>query len=296
MSTPHERHAPAGTNRSPGRLAGPPNPILGVVAEIIHQGTADQADDLVALCSFDDDGIDLALWSIPPEVGHPTDVLVGWRPPEWATVVGLVTTGEARSADSIEAVQVTVATESSGQTATVLERSGRAPETLLDPPEGWGADALARCLALPTDPPKHGLHLCVEANWLRAVAAEVGHRGARGRDLSWEQVARLHPLRPPGPPAGPARLRRATAALDVESSWQRMVERTTPGLARPALHPPGGSTVPLDRWFDAGSFCRWSVRHLPEMDDLLFEVLEAVPAGISPMILDSLVSTTAWHR
>ena len=277
-------------------LAGPPSPVLGLMAEIVHEGTAGQAADFVFLCGSDDRGVDLALWSIPPDVRHPTDVLVGWRPPEWATVVGFATVGEARSDDSIEEVRITVATAATGATATVLERLGHRAEVLQDPPEGWGSDALRRCLDLPTDPPNHGLHPCVEANWLSEVVSAIERSTTGGPAVSWEQVAHLHPLHPPGWAAQPAQLRAATAALELESSWERMAEQATQDLAPPAPHPPDGTSVPLDQWFDPGSFCRWSVRHLPELDDLLFEVLEAAPAELAPMIIDSLVSTTAWQR
>lgn len=295
MSIRHELSPPGGVPR-PGRhrTSRPPLPLTQI-AEVLAEGTAQDPADLVVVCGDAEGVIDLGLWPIPPEVDHPTDVLVGWRPPPWVSVVGLVTTGEARSADSIDAIRVTVLTADTGQTATVLERSGRSPETIAEPPVGWGADALRRCLDLPTPPPAQQLHPCVEANWLREVHRLASEASVHGSSPTWDQVALVHPLHPPGWPAPPNQLRAATAALDLESSWEDMSRLLADSELGVGLHPPGGEVIAFDQWFDAGSLARWSLRHLPDVEDLLFEVLDLLPAHVGAALVDALVSTTSWQ-
>src|SRR5690606_33829094 len=193
-------------------------PPLTALAEVVHQGTFDEPSDLVVLCGYGTESVDLGFWPIPPEVEHPTDVLVGWKPPEWASVVGLVTNGEARSADSIDSVRVTVTMSVDGQSATVLERAGHAPETLAEPPQGWGAVALRCCLGLPTAAPGYGLHVCVEGHWLREIIGLLADDAVHDAPVTWDQVALVHPLHPSGWPAPPSQLRSATAALETEST------------------------------------------------------------------------------
>lgn len=248
------------------------------------------------MCGYGAESLELALWPMPPEVAHPTDVLVGWHPPAHASVVGLVTGGEARSEDSIDSVRLTVLTSVAGEAATVLERAGHEPETLAEPPQGWGADALRRCLGLPTPEPHEGLHTCVEANWLRDLATLLVCKRGRTGEVTWTEVALTHPLHPLAPALAPHQLRALTATLEAESSWDRMARLTAATYPPPVLHPPDGTLVPLDEWFDAGSFARWTLRTLPDLDDVLFEVLDQLDPDVATALLDALLSTTRFSR
>lgn len=271
-------------------------PPLTTVAEIVHQGTEVDHSDLVIVCGYGAESLELGLWSIPPEIAHPTDVLVGWHAPDHAGVVGLVTGGEARSDDSIDSVRITVLTSVAGEAATVLERAGHQPETLAEQPQGWGADALRRCLGLPTPEPAEGLRACIEANWLRDLATLLVTRRGRTGEVTWTEVALAHPLHPLEPALAPYQLRALTATLEAESNWGRMARLTAATYPPPVLHPPGGTSVPLDTWFDAGSFARWSLRSLPDLDDLLFEVLDQLDADVATALLDALLSITRFSR
>lgn len=274
-------------------LAGPP---LTALAELIHRATVDHPSDLVVTCRVVDGSVDFGFCPVPAVVRHPTEVLVGWRPVPGTEIVGLVTAGEARSDDAIEPVRVTVLTAASGRAATVLERAGGRSETLTDAPWGWGADALRRCLALPTPPPEHGLGVCVEGTWLAAVTELLRERAHRRQPVSWSQLARLHPLQRGGRGTrvdGAARLHAATTTLEAESSWERMLVLVSQSTARRFPNPAEGVSVPLHEWFDAGSFSRWSARQHPDLDDLLFEVLDQLPSDLAAELLDALVSVTA---
>lgn len=273
----------------------PPLPSLREVVEVVAETTSDHHADLVVVCGEAGGSLDVGIWPIPADVPHPTDVLVGWRPPAWAHAVGLVSLGEARSAHSVEPVRITVAAAADGRTAAVLQRQGRPMEAIEEPPLGWGADALNRCLGRPTPPPQQPLHTCVEAAWLGEVRRLVREAAGHGTRPTWDQVALAHPLHPPGWPAPPHQLRAATAALDAGPSWDRVVELVSSGRPRTGAHPPGGRRVSLTEWFDAGSFARWTMRHLPDPDDLLFEVLHELPEHVGSALVDSLLSTTGWE-
>jgi len=278
-----------------GRRAAEPAgvPPLASVAEFVHQSTLDDPSDLVVLCFYGTDALNLGLWAIPPGASHPTDVLIGWRAPVHASAVGLVTGGEARSKDSIDRVRITVLHSADGQAATVLERAGRPTETIAEPPQGWGADALKRCLGLPTPEPTEELRTCVEAHWLRDLWRLIDRSEGRSSELTWQEIAPVHPLHPKGPVLGPHRLRGLTASLEADSNWDRMARLSAATCPPQALQPPGGSTVPLDEWFDAGSFAHWSLRSVPDLDDMLFEVLDELDPGVATLVLDALLSTTA---
>ena len=160
---------------------------------------------------------------------------------------------------------------------------------LTEPPEGWVPDALARALGRPTPPPTDRLARWVETAWLDGIAAIV--LAAPGRICSWSEVARLHPLAPPGPALPGALLAVEAAAIDLESSWARMrrLSGSSP-VPTPTARPPGGTPIPMDRWFDDGSFSRWVQRYQPPAEEVLPAILDALPTDLGAELLDALIT------
>jgi hypothetical protein len=298
-----------------------PGPSLIELAEIVHRSTAHRGTDSVVVTAVDRGTVDLGIWPLPADLGHPTDALIGWRPPTWAHQVGLVTAGRtvALGAPASRAAhppgdraRITVLLDQQGCAATVFERAAADLELLTESPEGWVADALRRTLGLPTTPPVEGLGICVEAGWIAAIAhalwrdepersCSTVHAGRPAPALTWAQVALLHPLHPHGPVASPARLASATAQLDAESSWERMLAMVDQTPTAEASHPPPqphggpvrapvGSSVPLSTWFDAGSFARWTLRNQPPPGDLLYDVLDQLAEPVADQVIDALVA------
>lgn len=279
---PSSSAAPSGADR----------PTVADLAELVHQAAVPLDRDLVVVVRTGTGHLDLALWPVPSGPS-PTEVLVGWRPEPGALAVGLVSAGHEHGPTRHGPVTLTVLTDARGAGATVLERPGQPAMTLVEPPQGWGADALRRTLGLPTPAPDHGPSACVESTWLAQVAALAWPTDATAAagPVTWEQVAGLHPLADPhGPVATPRALARATLALDRTSSWSRLLEQAEAALPRLGQHPPGGRRVPLTAWFDQGSFSRWLLRHHPDPDELLFALLDHLPDGPADQLLAALVT------
>lgn len=285
--------APTGVPPSPSAApSGAGRPTVAALAELVHQAAVPLGGDLVVVVRTRAEHLDLALWPVPPGPS-PTEVLIGWRPEPGARAVGLVSAGHEHGPTRHGPVALTVLTDARGDSATVLERPDEPATTLVEPPQGWGADALRRTLGLPTPAPVHGPSACVESTWLAQVAALAWPTDASAASgpVTWEQVAGLHPLADPhGPVATPRALARATLALDRASSWSRLLEQADAALPHPDLHPPGGRTVPLTAWFDQGSFARWLLRHQPDPDQLLFDLLDHLPERAADQLLAALVS------
>jgi hypothetical protein len=168
-----------------------------------------------------------------------------------------------------------VLADTDGAAATVLERPGAEPILLAEQPQGWGADALRRTLGLPTPAPEHPVSACVEATWIAHLAALAWPAGIdRLPPLTWEQVARVHPLADPcGAVPTPQALAHSTCSLDRESSWSRLLQSVATEITGATPSPPGGRTVPLAAWFDQGSFSRWMLRQ-PDTDQVLLDLLD----------------------
>lgn len=173
--------------------------------------------------------------------------------------------------------------------ASILEREGDTIEVLDSPPEGWVADALARSLGRSTPPPTDRLARWVETAWLDAIATKA--LAAPGRIRSWPQVALLHPLAPPGRALPGALLAVVAEAIDLESSWGRIrhlwAARPSPA---PTAGPPGGPTIPIEQWFDDGSFSRWVQRYQPPAVALLPAILDSLPSDVGAELVDALVT------
>lgn len=285
--------APTGVPPTPSAApSGGGRPTVADLAELVHQAAVPLGRDLVVVVRTPADHLDLALWPVPPGPS-PTEVLIGWRPEPGARAVGLVSSGREHGPDRQGPVTLTVLAERGGASATVLERPGRPPLTLVEPPQGWGADALRRTLGLPTPAPAHGVSAWLESTWLALVAALAWSADdPPGRNpVTWEQVAGLHPLADAhGPAATPRALARATLALDRTSSWSRLLEQADAALPHPTTRPPGGRTVPLTAWFDQGSFARWLLRQHPDPDQLLLDLLAHLSERTADQLLEALVS------
>lgn len=269
---------------------------LTQLAEVLHRATAGAGGSFLVTVDHGARDVAFGTWEVPPGVDHPADPLVGFlAPPAW-DAIGLVSCGRIhpRSPDGTDGrrVQATVLAHRDGQVASVLERTGEPVEVLEDPPEGWVPDALARALGRPTPPPTDRLARWVETAWLDAVASIA--LAAPGQVRSWHEVARLHPLAPPGPALPGALLAVEAEAIDLESSWARMrhLWGATPAPL-PCARPPGGMPVPIERWFDDGSFSRWVQRYQPPAEAVLAAVIDSLPAPVGAELVDALITVTA---
>ncbi|MEO6989638.1 MAG: hypothetical protein ABI239_13445 [Aquihabitans sp.] len=230
-------------------------------------------------------------WLVPQGVDHPVEALIGVVAPDQWDAVGLtvdshrrdLTTGHRTSA------QTTVLVDRSGACAAVIDDGRSVPRTITKPPVGVMPDALLRVLGLPTPEPPVPIGYLVESAWLDAIAALV--LGQPGEIRSWATVANLHPLAAPEQPGEPGVcLSVAVQALQQESSWARLLHLWASNATASRHRPPDMEAVPLETWFDEGSFARWTLRLLPVAEDLLPAVLDAVPDAIGGELIDALVT------
>lgn len=276
----------------------PPAPVaadplsVAELADLVHEAATPLQQDLVVVVRTHPDHLDLALWPIGGHGPSPTDVLIGWRPDPGVRAVGLVSAGQEYGPAHQGPVAVTVLADTDGAAATVLERPGAEPILLAEQPQGWGADALRRTLGLPTPAPEHPVSACVEATWIAHLAALAWPAGIdRLPPLTWEQVARVHPLADPcGAVPTPQALAHSTCSLDRESSWSRLLQSVATEITGATPSPPGGRTVPLAAWFDQGSFSRWMLRQQPDTDQVLLDLLDHLTDHAAEQLLAALIS------
>ncbi|CAN5798291.1 hypothetical protein BH10ACT1_BH10ACT1_11000 [soil metagenome] len=287
-------------------------PSLGRLAELLHESTAATGGSVVVTVRLDPalEAVDVGLWPVPSTVEHPADPLIGFlAPPSW-DAIGLASTGRLHHLDPGDgelggplpptAVRATVVRDRSGAAASVIDDRSGDLEVLADVPEGWVSDALARALGLRTPPPQETLSEVVEVVWLDRIASLVLSRPGSVR--TWPELARIHPLSPPGRPLPAALLAVEATALDLESSWERMrlLYGGYPGgagtVAAAGTRPPDGVAVRPEHWFDDGSFARWVQRDHPPVHALLPAVLDALPASLGSELLDALSSVDEPER
>jgi hypothetical protein len=287
--------------------APPAVPALGALAELVHHACAAAPGPRLVELHERAGRLALGTWSVPPEVDHPADPLVGHLAAPSCLAVGLVTGGRAgrpAGADHrhelpghpslVGPVRVTVVADRHGGFASVLAPVAGLPQVLTEAPSGWVADALARALGRPTPPPADRLARWAEGAWLDAVAGAV--LAAPGRAPTWAELAHRHPLHPPGPALPGALLAVEAEALELTSSWTRLRRLWAPDPRPPVATHPGGTDLPPARWFDDGSFSRWVQRHQPPAEPVLEAVLDALPRRLGGEVLDALITVAppAW--
>lgn len=267
-------------------------PLAGL-AEVLHHHAADLDRPLIALVEFGADAATIAAWPVPPGIAHPVDVLVGYVAAPPSQAVGLTTAARARSLDETAGappveVRITYVADRSGAVVSLIDDGDGVPRRLREAPVGWVPDVLARVLGRPTEPPATGPAACVEAIWVDRIAAlALGHPG---EVRTWEPVAALHPLAADGPPLPGPLLALQCEQLDATSSWASVRRAWTGHDQRHLPRPPGGVVVEPARWFDDGSFARWSQRHLVPAEVLLPAVLDALPGDVGRLLVESLVT------
>lgn len=268
-------------------------PTLVNYAEFVHRTFGTETGSTIVSIQPGLEDVAIGRWPVPPDVAAPADVFVGYLAPAECSALGLVSSGRQWSLDpgAPEAptpLHVTVLFDREGASASVLSRPDAEPETISDVPEGWVPDLMSRCLGLSTPPPDTTLGEFIERTWLDRLAQSVFARP--GEIRRWRDVARHHPLSREKSTPG-VLLAVHTHALEAESSWARM--RVLWSRDAPASLPhqvPGGRPIALADWFDDGSFCRWVQRNLPEADQLLPGVLDALPDSVGTELLDALTS------
>lgn len=299
MSAPARTHHPR--RRRTGATPAHEPPSLRAVAELLHRAAASSAGPVLATVAEEPPGsLALGLWPVPTPVGHPTDPLIGLRAPASWSAIGLVASGTLRSLDRPAAttgsLAVTVLTDRLGATVSVLGEPHGELQVIESPPEGWGADALARVLDRPTPPPADPPSLWLEAAWLDGLAADLLARPDPSR--SWAWLARRHPLVGTGPVPEPDDLARRTAAHAAAHPWSALrLEAATAveALVGPdAVHPPPPAEVVAPaEWFDDGSYARWLLRQLPPPEVLLPDLVAVLdrPRGLDLLAALTAVST-----
>lgn len=290
-------------------------PPLTRLAELIHRNTDETTDAALVTAAYRTTDIEIGFWPIPEGVGHPTEVLVGWLAPPSCDVLGLVSSGWAVpvalgqgvasaamiGTNSRERVRITTLLARDGTSASVIASEGDPgadPRVIAEVPAGWGADALARSLGRPTPQPVTSIGACVEGAWLAAIEHRIwpDFEFAPCPLPQWEEIAMLHPLAPVGMALSADILARQVRALERESNWRRL--RQLFGQAQvslPLAQPPGGTKVTLARWFDDGSFARWTERRQPAVTDSLFEILDVLPDHVGHNLMAALTTVVAPH-
>ncbi|MGH9116120.1 MAG: hypothetical protein ACRDWW_09875 [Acidimicrobiales bacterium] len=219
------------------------------------------------------DGFDLAVSEEP-------DALLGWVAPPDCEAVGMVATGKVHVEESPSGVPpgLIPGTTAGARMVCLVARDGDIEWQMVTPggvhfdeTPGGGrmVDCLKRCFALPTDPAPASPRRLHGLLWLSAVldAASVSRR-----QLSWRDVARLHPA------AG--LLDDDEAVLIDPSDLPEMFELFASACTWDFLrrHAAGiswvGEVVPPDlaEWMDEGMFARWLLDGLPAPEQLISRI------------------------
>lgn len=289
--------------RAPGRSTVPRPvipPTLADYAELLQPPAGSEVTALV-LITPDDTGVDLSFWDVPPRVGHPSRALLGFRTEPQVEAIGLLTTGRSFRVGVSDPmgspghaalgspVSITVLVGRDGSAATRLWTGEEPVTTIEDPPEGWMADVLSRCLGLPTPPPHLHLVDAVEAMWLHEIAVVTLDRPP-GSPPTWEDLAHRHPLAPPGGPLPPELLAHETESFAATSSWSRLRTLYAGHLVPPDNHLRApGRKIDLVDWFDDGTFARWFERQVVPSAELVADALDLVPEHLRRLIGRALV-------
>jgi hypothetical protein len=175
--------------------------LVTLLDAVVSEGGWHQPHRIVSVeTAADDDDVALGFQELEAGV-HPLDHLLGFvAPPTWSAI-GVVCFGWAAPAVDLDPDRHTAAGRPSlhpercrVRVVSLVDRSGTTwataaleDGTVVDEPgEGTVADALRRCLRLPTAPPPVGTAELFAALWLADVAAA-------GRPLSWTEAALRHP-------------------------------------------------------------------------------------------------------
>ena len=279
---------------------------LATMAEVVHHATG--SEPTVIAVTPANRGTDIGFWPVPRAAGHPTNVLIGWRPeaqvealgltaPSWATPLAQGSTTTLLEAGR-NPCRLTVLASRSGGSATVFECDGMVEVATPARIEGWLADALHRCLSLATPAPANDLVASIETRWLERILRAIGSSERAGRTsvsarpLAWDDLALLHPLAPEGGPASPDGLADVVQEMARLADWRHALAalRDEPALPSPVPHPPGGSIVADHEWFDPGSLSRWVSGPDPSSHDLLWEVLDALDPAVARYLVDALTA------
>jgi hypothetical protein len=222
---------------------------------------------------------------------HPLDHLLGFVAPASWVAMGLVCYGWAsppaggRPSEHPDRQRVRV--------VTLLDRSGdeRSTATMEDgsvvdePGSGTVADALRRCLGLPTPAPPVGSGELFAAMWLTSVAAS-------DRRLTWAEAVMLHPamqvLRSGGHRPQVEELVSCGRSLARAMPWGELRLRAAAGVRDGGV----GVSADLAAWMDDGMFARWVLGGLPPFTPLL----RRCRAVLAPEVLRRLRRTLrAWN-
>jgi hypothetical protein len=282
---------------------------LTTLVEIVHDASAGQLGPTLIEVAERQREVTLQLWPIPDGIAHPADVLLGYRTPPATTIIGLASSGRTfplaevpaapvgrlRAAGPPSGARFTVLVARDGRGASRLQDDAGGIRTLDEPPQGWVADALARALGVATPAPDVSLATYVEAAWLDAV---VDRTLRTSPTPDWDELALLHPLAPAGGPSTPEHLAGEVRALCIESNWGclrlRFPERSGfDGIER--IRPPGATPVPIDEWFDDGSFARWVVGNQIPGHVLFAELTALLDPLVTARLAQALTSLGPDH-
>ena len=217
---------------------------------------------------------------------HPSELLLGFTAWEAWWAVGLLTTGWAapmetdptnpyaaqeRPSAHPDAVRMRmlVMVDRDGTTASKVECSdGRVID---EPGEGYLLDLLRRTVGVPTPPPTSSTSELITAMWLMSIeGAAADERGAHGRRLSWNRVARLHPALDLLAKSGerrmsqPVHLVPAARAMHNVMTWERVREQCIEHAWLAPLIEPDEA-----RWMDEGVLSRYLLTEIPPLATLV---------------------------
>ncbi len=274
--------------------AASPSPSLTDLAELIHNATVHQPGPSLLYIENHppSDELSFGFWAIPPGPGHILVSLIGFRAPQRWAAVGVCSSGRMQHLDQLDQapsrVHSTVIASRTQGTASVLSHPDGSTKVLTEPPVGRIADVLSRVLGLPTPPPADDLTVFIDLCWLERILVGLSNRPSRGR--SWRWLADRHPLRSGGPVPAPSELAARTARHAEAHGWSSLRDRFERELAASdLLRPPGGDLVLPGQWFDDGAFSRWVLADLAPAEELLPELLAALPPHAANDLLSALV-------
>lgn len=230
-----------------------------------------QPHRLVSIEDEDDVGFSFG-FRVLDDGEHPLDHLLGFVAPETWSALGLVCYGWAsppssdgggRPSEHPDRRRVRV--------VSLLDRTGdeRATATLEDgtvvdePGSGMVADAMRRCLGLPTAAPPVGSGELFAAMWLTSIASA-------GRRLTWSEAAMLHPAmqllsRSGGRRPQVEELVSSARSLARALPWGELRLRAAAGVEDGGI----GLSADVAAWMDDGMFARWVLGGLPSFTPLL---------------------------
>ena len=249
------------------------NVVHELCAELLHSSPgsallADNRGDLIPLAA----------------AGHHYGALVGLRCPAEIDAVAGILDANVRVDSCWTQARVAWSLDRHGRCAVRIESLGR--RTLgFDAVAGPLLDISRRSLGVTTPPAPDPVVTLADAIFFdRALSLIL--ESELGRTPTWSEISALHPLAE-GDALSADELLDRRRQFEMQYTWEalRLVASRAP---RGALCIAQGLDCGVASWLDAGSFARWVLTELPDLDDARADVTQLVGHDAAQMLAEAM--------